>query len=232
MFRKILVFSFLLILSLSFADQIFLHDNLHLISNNYSVLINSLCSKAYEEVHLLFEVYVLKTLPKDEDPYLYIMNKFNSSKNNNNAVFILLLADKNVLRTISAKSYRNILNTNEAFNANLWSRREWGNFLYYYIESLAQDVYSYKGIKFTPIRQTVENTSNSYFGTLIIIGLLIGGGGIFYHRLTRDIHKCPNCKSNMSVVYKIEKEINSKKVYEIKYKCDRCGYEYVKIKGR
>ena len=219
-----------MLFAISFSSQIYLHDTYHIISKNYSVLMNMQCEKAQKDTGVIFQIFILKNLKTD--PYIYLLDKFKKFPKNSNSIFILFVKDKKVLRTISSKKYTNIINTEKAFNANLWSRNEYSNFIYYYTESLMQDIYNDKGLKFTSLRNTLSVTSSNPFNTLIIIALLIGGGGIFYHRLTHDVHKCPNCKGPMEVVYKTQKIVKSKKVYEIKYKCKRCGYEYVKIKGR
>jgi predicted RNA-binding Zn-ribbon protein involved in translation (DUF1610 family) len=228
--KRVIFLFFLIIVAISFSSQVYLYDNAHIISKNFSVLINLQCEKAQKEVGVIFQIFVFKDFKKD--PYEYLLKKFNEFSEKDSSIFVILVVDKNILRTISAEKYRNIINTNRAFNSNLWSRREYSDFLYYYTESLMQDIYNYNGVKFNSLRGTISTGSSHTFSTLIMIALLIGGGGIFYHRIAHDVHKCPNCKGPMEVVYRTEKTINLKKVYETKYKCKRCGYEYVKISRR
>jgi predicted RNA-binding Zn-ribbon protein involved in translation (DUF1610 family) len=228
--KKIIFLILLTLFTISFSSQTYLYDNDHVISKNYSVLMNLQCEKAQKEVGVIFQIFVFKVLK--DDPYQYLLKKFNEFPKKDSSIFVLLLSDKSILRTISAKKYTNIINTNKAFNSNLWSRKEYSDFLYYYTESLMQDIYNYKGVKFDSLRGTISLGSSHTFSILIMIALLIGGGGIFYHRIAHDVHKCPNCKGPMEIVYKTEKTINLKKVYETKYKCKRCGYEYVKISRR
>jgi predicted RNA-binding Zn-ribbon protein involved in translation (DUF1610 family) len=225
---KILLFLTLLI-SLSFSVQTYIYDNFHQITNNYKVLLQTQCEKAQKETGAIFQIIVTN---HTQEPYLFLLKKYDSFSEKQNSIFILLDIQDHILRTISSPNYTNIINTNRAFNSELWADRQFSNFLYYYVESLMQDIYESKGLKFTPLRQTLSVQYSNQFGTLVVLALLIGGGGFFYHRLTHDIHKCPNCKSNMTMVYKTKKILNSKKVYEIKFKCDKCGYEYVKIKRR
>ncbi len=228
--KKFKIFLFLLFLiSLSFSAQTYIYDDFHQISNNYKVLLQTQCEKAHKETGTIFQIIVIK---HTQDPYLFLLNKYNDFPGREDSIFVLLDIGDHLLRTISAPKFKNVINTDRAFNSALWADKQYSNFIYYYVESLMEDIYTSKGMKFTPLRQTLSVQYSNQFGTLVVLAILIGGGGFFYHRLTHDIRKCPNCKSKMTMVYKIEKTINSKKVYELKFKCGRCGYEYVKIKKR